>query len=74
MRRRGQAQVANWAGRNEAYSVLQYNEAERQGVIDAVKATIDEEFAKRIGAEVVAGKAARAQRLQARRASRLLGG
>jgi len=74
MRRMGQAQVANWAGRNESFSVLQYNEAERAAFVEAIKADIDEEFAKRIGQAAEAGKAARRQRLAARRSSRLLGG
>lgn len=74
MRRMGQAQVANWAGRNESFSVLQYNEPEREAFVEAIKATIDEEFAKRIGVAAEAGKLERKQRLQARRASRLLGG
>ena len=74
MRRMGQAQVANWAGRNEAHSVLQYNEPERAAFVAAIKADIDEEFAKRIGEAAEAGKVARRQRLAARRSSRLLGG
>lgn len=69
-----QASIAYLAGRNEAASVLQYNEPERAAFVAAIKADIDDEFAKRIGEAVEVGR--RTQRAQGalRRSSRLLGG
>ena len=69
-----QASIAYLAGRNEGTSVLQYNEPERAAFVEAIKDQIDEEFAKRIGQQVEAGRAARRARGAARRSSRLLGG
>ena len=69
-----QASVAYLAGRNERASVLQYNEPERAVFVEAIKADIDDEFAKRIGEQVEAGRVARRARSAARRPSRLLGG
>lgn len=69
-----QASVAYLAGRNEGASVLQYNEPERAAFVEAIKADIDDEFAKRIGEQVEAGRVARRARSAARRSSRLLGG
>ena len=69
-----QASIAFLAGRNEGASVLQYNEPERQAFVEAIKDQIDDEFAKRIGQQVEAGRAARRARSAARRPSRLLGG
>lgn len=69
-----QASIAYLAGRNERVSVLQYNEAERAAFVESIKADIDDEFAKRIGQQVEAGRAARRARGASRRPSRLLGG
>lgn len=69
-----QASVAYLAGRNEGASVLQYNEPERAAFLETIKDQIDEEFAKRIGQQVEAGRAARRARGAARRPSRTLGG
>ncbi len=62
------------AGRNERVSVLQYNEPERAAFVEAIKADIDDEFAKRIGQAVEIGRRTRRAQSAQRRASRLLGG
>lgn len=68
-----QASIAYLAGRNETFSVLQYNEPERAAFVQAIKASIDEEFARRIGQAVEIGRLTqRANRAQ-RRTSVLLG-
>ena len=69
-----QASVAYLAGRNERVSVLQYNEPERAAFVEAIKADIDDEFAKRIGQAVEIGRRPRRAQSAQRRASRLLGG
>jgi hypothetical protein len=53
---------------------LQYNEAERAQFVEAIKADIDEEFARRIGEAVEVGRRTRRAQSAQRRASRLLGG
>jgi hypothetical protein len=69
-----QAQVAYLAGRNETANVLMYNEPERAALVDAIKADIDDEMAKRIGQVGEAGRIQSRVRGANRRASRLLGG
>jgi hypothetical protein len=69
-----QASIAYLAGRQERASVLQYNEAERAQFVEAIKADIDEEFARRIGEAVEVGRRTRRAQSAQRRASRLLGG
>ena len=69
-----QAAIAYLAGRNEPVSVLQYNEPERAAFVEAIKADIDEEFAKRIGEAVEIGRRTKRAQSAQRRASRLLGG
>jgi hypothetical protein len=69
-----QASIAYLAGRQERASVLQYNEAERTQFVEAIKADIDEEFARRIGEAVEVGRRTRRAQSAQRRASRLLGG
>lgn len=69
-----QASVAYLAGRNEPVSVLQYNEPERAAFVEAIKANIDDEFAKRIGEAVEVGRRTKRAQSAQRRASRLLGG
>jgi hypothetical protein len=53
---------------------LQYNEPERAAFVEAIKADIDDEFAKRIGEAVEIGRRTRRAQSAQRRASRLLGG
>ncbi|MBM4073935.1 MAG: hypothetical protein FJ271_34220 [Planctomycetes bacterium] len=69
-----QAAIATLAGRMEGASVLQYNEPERQAFVADIKATIDEEFAKRIGEVTEAQRLTRRARSASRRSSVLLGG
>jgi hypothetical protein len=69
-----QAQVAYLAGRNETANVLMYNEPERAALVEAIKADIDDEMAKRIGQVGEAGRIQSRVRGANRRASRLLGG
>lgn len=57
-----QAAVAYLAGRKESSSVLQYNDAERQAFVVAVKQLIDEDFAKKIGEAVATSRSARSGR------------
>lgn len=68
-----QAAVAYLAGKKERVSVLQYNDAEREQIVQTIKADIDEEFARRIGEAVQAGRSSRPAGGGRRRSSTLLG-
>ena len=57
-----QAGVAYLAGRKESASVLQYNDAEREAFVVAIKGLIDEDFAKKLGEASAAGRSGRSGR------------
>jgi hypothetical protein len=69
-----QAQVAYLAGRKEDASVLMYSAEEGQAFVDEIKASMDQEFARRLGQAVELGRINSRLAGARRRSSRLLGG